>query len=264
MIGWSVANARARIALEAGEDPVRLATSELPDTRSEAAIPLRSRGMVLGALTVQSSLPGAFDEQTITIFQTMADQVAVALDNARLFVEAQSALDAIQKAYGEFGRKAWIERLRTHQVGYQRDASGLSPIKANHQKQLLANRSGNGSEGDQRTLIIPIRSRGEVIGHVNAQRGMEDENKASWRAREIDLLETLAEQLGVSLESARLFEETQRRAERERLIGEITSQVRATLDIETILNTAVREMREMFELEEVEARLGTKAESENR
>ena len=62
---------------------VRLATAELPQTRSEAAIPLRSRGQVLGALTVQDTQPGAFDRDTIAVLQTMADQVAVALDNAR-------------------------------------------------------------------------------------------------------------------------------------------------------------------------------------
>ena len=76
---------------EAAEDAVRLVSSDLPDTRSEAAIPLRSRGQVLGAISVQSRLPHAFDGEVISVFQTMADQIAVAIDNARLFAESQRA-----------------------------------------------------------------------------------------------------------------------------------------------------------------------------
>ena len=113
MIGWSITNRQPRIALEAGEDAVRLATPELPETRSEAALPLQSRGRVMGALSVQHTRPGAFDEDTIVVLQTMADQVAVALDNARLFAGRQEALEAVQRAYGEVSSEAWHEMLRS-------------------------------------------------------------------------------------------------------------------------------------------------------
>ena len=85
MIGWCVANNRARIALDVGMDAVRFDNPELPDIRSECALPLRSRSKVLGALTVQSNETSAFDQDTITALQTMADQVAIGLENARLF-----------------------------------------------------------------------------------------------------------------------------------------------------------------------------------
>jgi GAF domain-containing protein len=94
MIGWSIANAQARVALDTGTDAVRFDNPDLPDTRSEAAIPMRSRGRVLGALSVQSTKGAAFDQDTIVVLQTMADQVAVAVDNARLFAAAQEALEA--------------------------------------------------------------------------------------------------------------------------------------------------------------------------
>ena len=93
MVGWTIGNARPRVALQAGEDPIRLASPDLPDTRSEAALPLRSRGQVIGAISVQSKIPNAFDSTTITLLESMADQVAVALDNARLFAEAEAALN---------------------------------------------------------------------------------------------------------------------------------------------------------------------------
>ncbi len=100
MVGWSVAQDQARVALQAEADAMRLSPGELPDTQSEAALPLRTREAVVGALTVQSTEPDAFDERMLSALQVMADQVAVALDNARLYVESQEALEAVRRAYG--------------------------------------------------------------------------------------------------------------------------------------------------------------------
>lgn len=89
MVGWCTANAQARVALDVGEEAVRFDNPLLPDTRSEMALPLISRGRVLGALDVQSTKEAAFDEADISVMQTMADQIANAIGNARLFEEAQ-------------------------------------------------------------------------------------------------------------------------------------------------------------------------------
>jgi GAF domain-containing protein len=91
---------------------------------------------------------------------------------------------------------------------------------------------------------------------VNAKKAQAVTDEDSWRPEEVGLLETLIDQLGVALESARLFEATQQQAERERLISEITSRMRATPDIEIVLQTAVRELRNALNLEEVEVRMG--------
>ncbi|MBN2147514.1 MAG: GAF domain-containing protein, partial [Anaerolineales bacterium] len=112
MIGWTVINARPRIALEAAQDQVRLRSAELPDTRSEAALPLRSRGKVIGALSIQSTLSGAFNEDNIAVFQVMADQVAVAIDNARLYVETQQALEDLRRFYTEQSLEIWRDTLQ--------------------------------------------------------------------------------------------------------------------------------------------------------
>jgi GAF domain-containing protein/HAMP domain-containing protein len=252
MIGWSVAHAQARVALEAGEDTVRLATAELPETRSEGAIPLRSRGQVLGALTVQHSQPGIFDPDTVAVLQTMADQVAVALDNARLFTESQSALDTARRAYGELSRQEWAELLRTSTdwgYRYQHKAvaaaqGGWSPMmeQAKQKGQIIR---GNGS--GESTLAVPIRLRDQVIGVLSFSK---KESGQPWNDDEVTLLETLTDELSQVLESARLFQDTQRRAERERLIGEVTSHMRETLDLETVLKTAAAEMRKALGLEE--------------
>ncbi len=85
MVGWVCANKRARIALDVGDDPVRFANPLLPDTHSEVAFPLRVGERIIGALDAQSTHEAAFDESNIAALQGMVDQVAIALENARLY-----------------------------------------------------------------------------------------------------------------------------------------------------------------------------------
>lgn len=265
MVGWSIASGEMRVALEVGGDTVQLATSELPETRSEAAIPLRSRGVVLGALSVQSEKPGAFDQMILDILQSMADQVAVALDNASLFSDIQQSLEATNKAYAKFSLEEWYGLLSERKDwGYRYAArSGMisrpvTPVRGEWKPEMLeAVRTGlivQKTKTEGNVLVIPLKMRGQIIGafHFSKEAGA-----SAWIEEEIHTLETLVEQLGLALENARLYEATQRRAERERLIGELTTHIRETLDIETVLKTGVREMRKALNLKEVEVRIGT-------
>lgn len=251
MIGWCIQNAQARITLEAGEDPMRLASEELPNTRSEAAIPLRSRGLVTGAITVQSSQPNAFDEDIITVLQTMADQVAVALDNARLFTESQEALATTVRAYGESSHQAWEDLLKTQPgLAFSCDTTGIKIATDDllpEGRQAIANNKtiiAEDEHGEQHKLAIPIKVRGHVIGVLETHKSGEF---GKWTPEEINLLEELTEQLEIALESARLYRDTQRRAERERLVTDITTKIRATNDPQTMLRTAVSELREALQ-----------------
>ncbi len=87
MIGWCIVHKEPRIALDVGKDAVRFKNPILPLTRSEVALPLISRGNVIGAMTIQSSEPAAFSGEDITNLQTMVEQVANAIENARLLTE---------------------------------------------------------------------------------------------------------------------------------------------------------------------------------
>ncbi len=251
MVGWSIAHAQARVSEEVGADAVRLATAELPDTRSEAALALRSRGQVLGALTVQSDRPGVFDEQTIAVLQTMADQVAVAIDNARLFAESQEALEAERRAYGELSEQAWRELLRTRtEWGYRYANRLVTPVEGDWPPEMRqAERTGHGVQapagaetGDGAggpTLAIPLRVRGQVIG---ALRFCKEDASEAWTAEEISLLETLIDRLAQALEGARLYRDTQSRAARERLLGEISDRMQRAPDVERLMQTAVQDV----------------------
>ncbi|MBU1662655.1 MAG: GAF domain-containing protein [Chloroflexi bacterium] len=255
MTGWSIAHAEARIALDVGEDAVRFDNPDLPETRSEGALPLRSRGRVFGALTVQSSQPAAFNQDIITTLQTMADQIAVAFDNAELFAKSEASLEAERRAYGELSQDAWKALSRSQSIPrYLSDAPGIAhPIKEQQQAQTLqALQNGQIIQEDGLTAIIPLKSHGQVLGGVRLRK---PEDSGAWTQTQIELVETLSEQLGVALESARLYQDTQRRAARERLTGEVTARMRETLDIETVLKTATREFLSVLNLAEVEVRL---------
>jgi GAF domain-containing protein len=295
MIGWSVANAQPRVAGQVGEDAVRLATPELPETRSEAAIPLRSRSRVFGALTVQSDQPGAFGEMEIATFQALADQLAIALDNARLITESQQAVDEAQRAYAWISRRAWADYIQTGagqalaewpaagngssgqnlaqrrkiipenqeaSVGTLAPPSALAVLEPLRQDVLRSGRPAQARLADRPTLLMPIQVRDQVIGVISFIKNTPDldrpaDNQAlAWNSEEVELLASVVEQLGVALDSARLYADTLKRAEHERLVDQVTSQMRATLDIETVLETATRELRNALGLAEVEVRLG--------
>ncbi len=239
MIGWSITQGQNRIAQDASMDTVRQTQDELPDTRSEAALPLRARGKVLGALSAQSTRMGAFDRDTLLALQAAADQLALALEAASLARQHEEAQQAVRQAYGELSRRAWNDLLRARRnLGYAIDERGILPLSKETPEYPLTDDLAGLPE-----VSFPIQVRGQVLGRLEARKP----NLEEWTEEERLLLETLVEQLGVALESARLYQETQRRAERERLAGEITARLRASNDPQVILQTAVTELRQALQ-----------------
>jgi len=110
-VGWCTANAEARVTRVVRREPDRIDHALCQNTRSEVALPLRSRGRVIGAIAVYNNQPVTFDEDTIAGLQILADQVAVTIDNARLLQQAQAGLEAERRAYGHISREAWNRLL---------------------------------------------------------------------------------------------------------------------------------------------------------
>ncbi len=242
MIGWAVEHGEARIALDVGDDAVRFENPVLPETRSEGALPLRSRGRVLGALTVQSREPAAFTVEIITTLQTMADQIAVAFDNAELFAQSEAALEAERRAYGEASFQSWqslkqSDNIPTYRVTAQGDLEAIAQKGIEPEEDL-----------DPLTTTIPIKSRGFVIGGIRITK---KEDSGKWTNEQLQLVETISEQLSVALESARLFEETQRKAQREAIISDISAKVGASIRVDSILRTTVQELGKALDGAEV-------------
>ncbi len=294
MVGWCTANSQVRVSQDVGEDEIHFAHTLVSQTRSEAALPLIARGQVLGALSVQSSQVGTFDPSTVAALQTMADQVAVALDNARLFAESEEALETTRRAYGELSRQAWTDLLRGRtDWGYRFDHQGLSTADGDWQPEMIdAVRAGQvvvrnvgltssldreavvgddpetlGGE-DSRTglredgltgpaLAVPLKVREDVIGVLSFHKDPGDE---AWTSGETELLHRLTDQLGAALESAQLFQQTQRRAAREQVIRQVTDQMRRAVDVEAILKSTVAELAEALGVPRAYIRLGTEVE----
>ncbi len=260
IVGYVTGRGKPRIALDVGADAVFFDNPDLPDTRSEMALPLRARGEIIGALDVQSKEPEAFSEEDVTTLQTLADQVATAISNAQLFQRAKESLEAERRAYGAVSREAWAQMFHFQpNLGFLSDQHGIFPVGDLWEPQMeIVLRTGEPTlgDGDDTTMAIPIKVRGQVIGVVDAQKPGES---SEWTAEEVAIMETLAEQLGLALEGARLYQETQRRAERERLTGEVTAHMRETLDVNTVLQTAVREISESLGLAALDVRLDVEA-----
>ncbi|MCX7680415.1 MAG: substrate-binding domain-containing protein [Anaerolineae bacterium] len=99
MVGWTALHRKPRIALYAEEDAVRYANPLLPYTRSEMTLPMIVGGRLLGVLNVQSTEEAAFDDDDVRALQTMANQVAVAIENARRIADETRLLEAASPIY---------------------------------------------------------------------------------------------------------------------------------------------------------------------
>jgi GAF domain-containing protein/HAMP domain-containing protein len=219
---------------------------DLPTVPSQLVLPLQARGETLGALDVYSAQPDAFSDEDVNVLQIVANQIALAINNARLFQQAQQNLAAVQRAYGELSQKAWAGMLQVRpQLGYYCDASGVTSV---------TERPDTHRHGDLPEVSIPVTVRGQVIGSISAHK---PGDAGGWTAEEFSLMQAMTEQLSVALENARLHQETQHRATRDRLIGQVTSQVRQSLDLETVLRTAVDQIQQALRLEKITIRLAT-------
>lgn len=252
IVGQVADNGEFYIASDVREDPLFVDDSDAVDVRSEVAIPLRAAGETIGVLDVQSAELGSFTEEIVAALRTLADQISLAIRNARLFEQAQKALKAERRAYGEFSREAWSEMIRARpDLGYRYDQGTITSL-SDYSESSTAHDEGAAAADNLPELKLPIQVRGSVIGTLNAHK---PGDAGEWTEGETAVMEAMVEQLGAALESARLYQDIQHRAARERLLGEITAQVRGTLDIDTILQTAVREMRDKLDLPEVVVKL---------
>jgi GAF domain-containing protein len=268
IVGYVTGVGQPRIALDVGADAVYFDNPDLPETRSEAALPLRARGEIIGALDVQSIEPEAFSDEDVAVLQTLADQVAVAISNARLFQRAEESLEAERRAYGEISLRAWQEMVRRRtERGFRCDTEGIVPVGTDFsvdslrpevQREVRAGRIVVAEDGERPSAIVPIPIRDQVVGVLSFRKATGESIRLAgetWSQEELALLQTMAEQLGQALESARLYQDTQRRAVQERMVGELTARMRETLDMDAVLRTAVREIGETLGLHDITIQL---------
>ncbi len=256
-VGTCIIGGKAQIVLDIEPDE----TTYLPDTRSELVLPLISRGRSIGALMLQSTDPYAFTDEDMMVFQTMAGQITVAIENARLLEQAQTALADMEATQQRYVQQAWDEYLETRgDFSYYLPGSTANiaderlrgAIQDAIQTQSVVVLASDGQEqlAGAETLVVPAIFRGQPIGALAIQ-----SQEHSWTVEEISLARLLAERMALIAENLRLFEESQATAARERLLSEVASRVRERLDVETVLRTAADEIYQALDLESVTVRL---------
>jgi GAF domain-containing protein len=236
---------------EDDEIPIQ-ANTYLPDTRSELALPLQVGREIIGVLDIHSAQVDAFTDEDIAALQALAGQIVLAISNARLFQQVQASIEAERQAFGDLSRQAWQDLLRAQpDLGYLSDAQGersAADVLEPQMEEVLQ----TGARAIEESIVsIPIRLRGDVIGVVDGRKP----DGSTWSMREVELLEAMTEQLNVALESARLYQDTQRRAVREQLFSQVSERIRQELDLEAVLKTSVDQIQQVLGLEQATIRL---------
>lgn len=259
IVGFVAATGNPRTALDVGTDAAYFDNPELPETRSEMALPLNLSGNLLGVLDVQSVQPDAFHPEDVDVLSTLADQVAIAIQNAQSFETIQqnlkeatiSSISYLQESWQTLGGKGSI-------WGYSMSGSVIKPLDRPLQASLIKDASLSGTpayeNGSRAGLAVPIRLGGKVVGALHVQLAEHE-----WDSDEIDIAQAVADRLSLALEATTLLEATQKRAEIERLTSDITGKIGSSTRIDSILRTAAEELSRVLSGSEVLVQINTES-----
>ena len=243
IVGFVSATGTSRIALDVGADAVFFDNPDLPLTRSELALPLRVANEIIGVLDVQSTEQNVFQEEDTDVLSTLADQVAIGIQNGHSYETTQGLLKEAQKTSGAYLRDSWRAlQSREEHLGYLISDNTLKainkPITSTQINKAISSKEIISESGKTPTLAIPIRLRDEVIGVIDIHIAEEHH----WDADEVDIAQAVAERLSLALETSLLLQTTQRRAQIERATSEISSRISASTQFDSILRTAAEEL----------------------
>jgi GAF domain-containing protein/HAMP domain-containing protein len=249
IVGYAAGHGVPRIATDVDQDVTYFDNPDLPLTRSEMALPLRFNQRVIGVLDVQSTKANAFSEADVELFGILADQVAIAITNNRLYSETNQALSEIQELHRQYMRMEWDHETAQHpHPAYLYTPNGTSEVNPEldpNLESVMATGKPYMKPGvpqeSPAVLAVPILLRGEPIGVIELQE--HDLPDREWSADELTTVQSVADQIALALENVRLLEQTIRRADRERKVLEITSKIRATNDVQAMLSVAMEELQ---------------------
>lgn len=243
IVGFATGFGRGRIALDVGEDATFFNNPDLPETRSEIALPLKSGNTIIGALDLQSQKPAAFSQEDIDSLSLLADQISTAIENSRLFEQTQTALSEARLIFSKNVQDSWREILSTEKSGF-RFANG----------KVFEIETAQGAQNDEGAglLELPIVIRGETLGNLKVKSRAQHD----WSEQDVRILQSIVDRIGFALENARLLRNAQRLVSKEQLIGEISDKISRSVDIDSILQTAIEELGHIITDSEVTIQVG--------
>jgi len=253
----------------------------LPDTYSEMAVPIILDEQVVGVLDVQDDEIAGLDEGDANLLRSLANQVAVAIRNARQFEQTETALAEARAAQERYLEQSWQQAEIRSQRGQYRYSRAGTPVldetaltRANQlaltqdKIAIVTLNSGNDSppESNQeeptetenpKSIVAPITLQDRIIGTLQLHPAIHNQ---TWTEDDLAIVEAVVDQLGQTAENIRLFEETLERAGREQTIREITDKLRAAPNLDTLLETAARELGQRLGVRHTVLELGIEAE----
>lgn len=272
LVGNVTRTGQAYIALDVGSDAVHFENPYLPETRSEIALPLRSRSITFGALDIQATTPNAFNEQDVQTLQILADQLAAAIENAQLVQQVEVALAELSKTNREATRQIWSTVFKEGtSSSYEYDGlqiravpQSLAPTllhKLEEGQHIIVKQEDNDDGPTKNTLLIPLMVMNQMIGVVGLD---QEDSESAWSEEQIAIAQAAANRAALTLENARLLNESLRRAAKERTIFEATSRIGSALSIENILQTTAEEIERVLGGSEVVLQFNTDKKSSAR
>ena len=219
-------------------------------------------------MDVQSTVPGAFSSEDLQVLTALANQVSIALENARLLTEARAAYTQVQEVYNEFTKTEWSRTIsQTLQPGFRYQTGRIEMLEnalpnpevasAMQSGEVVAN-GANGSSEKHAAVAVPVKLRGEVIGilHIESADPLRE-----WQQDDVSLVQAVAERAAFAMENARLFQDARRRAAKERLISEATSRISSAFNVENILRTTAEELERVLGGSEISIQFQSKERS---
>lgn len=248
------------IALDTDRDVVHSHNELLPSTRSEMALPILDGDRIIGALDVQSTRSNAFRSADIQALQVMSNQLGTAIRNAqlfaaqeasvrenkRLFLESEANLREIQRLNRQMTQRVWDDFLEENEdlTGVTLDSQELK-IGADWTDTMIeAGQRRRPIQGEtvEDPVTVPIVLRGQVIGAIEIQPGEEVPSNEGM----VELVQSVAQRLGVSLDNARLFEETQQSAAIEQRVNSVVSRYQSAGSVDDLLQITLSELHDFF------------------
>jgi GAF domain-containing protein/HAMP domain-containing protein len=260
LVGNVTRTGQAHIALDVGTDAIHFQNPFLPETHSEIALPLRSRSMTIGALDIQTDIPSAFSEQDVKVLQLLADQLSAAIENAQLVQKVEGTFAELNNAYRLQTQSIWKSTINQYErPSYEYDgiqvravprhlASDLLKQLENGEPIIIKEKDDGKESYAKTTLMVPLMVLNQVIGVIGLER---EDPDYRWTNEEISIVQAAANRAGITLENARLLEESQRRAIKERTIFDATARIGSALNIGNILYATAEEIERVLGNSEV-------------
>jgi GAF domain-containing protein len=272
IVGNVARTGQAHVALDTRVDTTHFKHPLLPDTRSEIALPLRIKSLTIGVLDIQATEVSSFSESDIQTFQILADQLAAAIENANLARQVQDIQEELKNVNRAQAQRTWeLTMAQKKTPGFEYDGLQIQPVPQNLPADLLKQlESGkpivlkqdsdpeNNNEQIQNILLIPLMVLNQIIGVVGLE---QDDPNHTWTNEEILIAQAAANRASITLENARLLEESQKRASKEQAISEATARIGAALNIENILDITAEELGRVTDNAEVILQINTEIRS---